>query len=458
VYIQIAGVKLLPTDIELRRDTLAWIGVQEPATALAELFGDVTHGWLFSSEQVFYRAIRLLAARSELERQAGEYISRDLTGWRLHGDPRVADGTVKIAGQVYATAAALAAAPAIASLVAARATLVRPAVTRLVNDLAAGYAFDTWAALAVALGAWDGTGALPDAVRARREARHPKSVRGTWDPTVAVTSANLRACERLIENIWGACGATAEYLIGRVEDLGGDVRQENNFGIGPGEGQQLAQYLLTPVTRRTLINIGNETIHEFVIEKRPLDQRAILQQGYIFNYNAIWWAGLADELVSAPPEDREALTEARANYGPTSPVNLNQLGTNLTRLLAAPSLKSQAATEAWLELPFQPRAKPNKSVEPSFQVIEWSVNDPDAVRAAVSQRLGMTFDREWISQLVMYEIDEFWRRIQPVRAELREARLRKQAEEEAAEQAQKQATEKGGQKIEGADQVGNNDT
>jgi hypothetical protein len=314
-----------------------------------------------------------------------------------------------------------------------------------VNDPAAGYVFGSWDALATALGAWNGDGALPVAVRAARVAQRPNSVLEYWDPAVTVTKANLRDCEHWIESIWGACGQTAEYLISRVHDLGGDVQLENTFRVEQGNGQVLAQYLLAPVARRTLINIGNNLIHEFVIEKRPSDQRAILQQGYLFTYNAIWWAGLTDdELLSAQPADQEALRDARAEYGPTRSINLNKLGTNLTRLLSAPMLNSQAAAAAWLDLPFHPKAAPNKAVAPSFEVREWSVNAPDTAREAIRDRLGPTFDREWISQLVMYEIDELWRRIQPVRAALREARLREQ-EQELAGQPQKETVTMEGQ-------------
>ena len=46
----------------------------------------------------------------------------------------------------------------------------------------------------------------------------------------------------------------------------------------------------------------------------------------------------------------------------------------------------------------------------------WSINNPEAVRAAIRDRLRREFDLAWISQLVMHEVNEFWGRVKEIQA------------------------------------------
>jgi hypothetical protein len=314
---------------------------------------------------------------------------------------------MRVAGREFTDVDTLAASDLVAGVVALRDTLRRPAVTALVGDRAAGYRFDTWEALAVALGDWDGEPPTPLGLGAFRVPERQRSVRVNWNPARDVTPDNVGTYDHAFRTAWSNCGQTAEYLIGRIQDLGGDVQREDTLLIGQGEGARLAQCLLTVVTRRTLINVVNDQVHEFTIEKRSEDQGAILQQGYLSGYSAIWWAGLDAELIDAPQTARQDLLDMRADYGPTRAIDLITLGANLTRFLAAEQINSEAARAAWRDLPFHPNGALPSANPPSFQVRVWSINEPDTVRETVRGRLGDTLDATWISQLVMLEVNEF---------------------------------------------------
>src|SRR5204862_773713 len=138
-----------------------------------------------------------LATFSRAEPEA-RHLPSEVAAWRQPASVQLEGGTVKVAGQTFRDAATLAANPLVADVVAVRDTLRRPAMTRLVNDPAAGYRFATWGALALALGDWDGTLPVPVAVRQRRVPQHPLSALATWNPAVTVTRDNLRECERRI--------------------------------------------------------------------------------------------------------------------------------------------------------------------------------------------------------------------------------------------------------------------
>jgi hypothetical protein len=407
----IAQVRYTNEDIELRRQVLDTIGDGQPVAVVQPFFDHLNQGWLFSTAKALYQAILLMAGHSQEERLARIYHSYQLDGWRRTTGDLVPNGQVKAANQVYATAQALADSPLLAGLVTARASIRSAAVLRLAGDRALVYRADTWTALAEAIDDWNGVGVVPQAVRALRVPVRPPSVLTTWNPATTVTTENLGASRYAFNRNWSNCGQTTVYLLSRLHDLNADVQLEEEFVVGQGAGEQLAAALLAPVPRLTLINVANEEFHEFTIEKRPNGQ-AVMQQGYIGQYHATWWAGLTDDLLQATGAAREGLLEDREIWGRNQVIDLDTLGQRLIPLLAAERLNSPAALLAWRNLPFNPRgAVPICENAPSFTVRFWSVNAPDTARGAVRHRLGMTTPTEWVSLLPIYEAHRFWQQI-----------------------------------------------
>jgi hypothetical protein len=96
-------------------------------------------------------------------------------------------------------------------------------------------------------------------------------------PERAVNTGNvLDAAQRFA---WTTCGQTVQFLLGRVSQLGGDVRREDQVTFGQGQGQAMANLLAAHVGVLTFYEAHNPLLNQFVIEKSPADQAAVLQQG-----------------------------------------------------------------------------------------------------------------------------------------------------------------------------------
>ncbi|MFI5983836.1 hypothetical protein ACIBEA_23500 [Streptomyces sp. NPDC051555] len=425
MYVQIGTTKYPPADIAIRRKALDQLGdglgEGGHAASLAFLFGVPGSAWTFPNENAFLRALNIFEA-APIEQRTPQTLPNMLTVARRPASVPLPGGTVTLIGTRYASAAALALAPAVTGLLALAATIRHAGLLALASDPLNGYAFPTWAAATTALGTWNGQGAVPPAALAFRVPVRPPSVLVRYDPSSVVTGAqDIVDHERRYTYAWGTCGMTGEHMTGRLLDLGGDIQREAETTYGQGQGAALRQLLLTPVTVRTVYEIFNPMLHHFIVEKRPSDQGAVLQQGYIGAYTAPWWAGLTTEGMSLrKPDDQEALAAMRTYWGGGRTVDLGTLGTRLGAFLAEPRISTVGSTTAWRQLPFLPSAELPPMNEPAAWVVRtWSVADPQTVFDTVETRLNGGYPQEWVTHTVMREAAEYQARIAVVRASLR---------------------------------------
>ncbi|MFI5764005.1 hypothetical protein ACIA8F_24085 [Streptomyces sp. NPDC051563] len=424
MYVEIGTTKYRPIDFAMRRRVLDHLGSLPGghAAALGFLFGVPADAWTFPNENAFYRAINIFADTPEAERTPTTLpnmltVARRRAGTVMPGPggALLPGGTTTLAGVRYADSAALALAGPVTALLALEATLRHPGLTRIVDDPLNGYAFTSWAALTEALGTWNGLGALPVAVRAARIPIHPVSALSNYDPTDTVTAENLRLQEARYVYAWGSCGMTGQHLTARIHDLGGDIQREDEVTFGQGQGAALRQLLLAPVAVRTLYEIHNPMLHHFVIEKRPSDQGAILQQGYIGAYWASWWAGLTGGLSVREEGNHEIISAMRTFWGGGRTIDLGVLGTRLGAFLAQPRMSTAGSAEAWRNLPFLPWAVIALDNPATWVVTTWSVAAPNTVFNAVEDRLHGDYPQEWVTETVMREAAEYETRIEAVR-------------------------------------------
>jgi len=273
---------------------------------------------------------------------------------------------------------------------------------RRVHNLAAdpinSWQFDDWQQARKALETWNGNPPFSDALEQHRRAKTPDSKLSQWNPKAIVTPEDAKGAKKAF-TLWDVCGQTAEYLISRMHDLAGKVELELELTLKGAEGvSTLKKILLSPVKQISLINIGNPQIHEFTIEKRPSDQAAVLHQGYLSAYNALWWAGLEEDLIHLKAGDKAAIEAKRDNYGKGRPINLEELAHNLAGFMSAKMINSPEAQAAWRQLPFHPNAKLDFDVSPDLLVRIWVVNEP----GKFFENLGIK--DEWVTSAVMQEV------------------------------------------------------
>jgi hypothetical protein len=427
--ISIANVKYGEKDLEVRREAmlaLHRLGEKE-VVIWAAMFADGDRSWSFAAEAMWYKAIAALANNH------GNVVNLppDVQVAYKPVSQQIPAGSMKIGKELFASVDNLIASPIMATFNAMRPVLLNemrfPQLVSLLAD-PFEWSFDDWAHVNKVLADWNGVPPYPTTLRACRQERRPGSKLETrfdrtrnvdvpaWNPAMVVNSDNWKTCKQAFEYAWGACGNTAEFLISRVHDLQGDVRLEDEFTVAGKEGaQRLLELLCSPVEGMTLVNVGNELIHEFVIEKHAGDGvPAILQQGYLLSYYATWWAGLDDSMISLKDLPLAKMKKARTENGAGTVVNLKALGVQLGEFMAAPLINSGEAAIAWSHLPFRPDDRPNKAVAPSFVVRVWSVNAPQTAFQAISQRLPGA-DKIWLTQAVLQEAQDFWERIKSVR-------------------------------------------
>jgi hypothetical protein len=414
MYLQIGPTRLTPEDIDVRQRFLAPLNQAAQTQAghaglLGCFFTSETHAWYFPYPRAFYRAAIAFAALPIQQRTPDQLPNEILISFKAATDARPA-GTVTVAGQRYDSALALANGPIIAGLAADGAVISLPAVTALVNNLLNPFTFADWHTAGIAIGNWDGTGALPPAVLAARVPVTPLSALARYDPTMQVLHAAVDDHKRRFSYAWSTCGQTGEFLTSRLHDLGADIQRENETSFPQGQGAALSALLTANVQVLTIFEIFNMRQHHFVIEKRPNDQQAIMQQGFIGAFNATWWAGLTN--LNTLGNNLNAMTQVRGVWGEARAVNLGQLGTLLGNFLAEPRLNTQGALAAWDALPFYPGLREwSQNVAPSWEVKVWSVNDPATANGTVSARLGPQATSTWVTQTVLLEATEYWGRI-----------------------------------------------
>jgi hypothetical protein len=416
MYLQIGATRLAPQDIDVRQRMLVPLDQAAQteaghAGALSFFFTPVTHAWVFGSATAFYRAALALVALPA-EQRAPDQLPTTISVSRRAATTAVPGGTVTVAGQRYDSALALANSPLIAGLAADGAVIGLPAVTVLVNNLLNPFSFTGWNAAGIAIGTWNGTGPMPPAVLAARVPVRPLSALARYDPTMQVLHAAVVDHRRRFSYAWSTCGQTGEHLTSRLGDLGADIQRENETSFPQGQGAALRALLVADVQVLTIFEIFNMRQHHFVIEKRPNDQQAIMQQGFISAYTATWWAGLTPGLHTLKTADLATMTQVRSAWGLAQPVDLGQLGTLLGAFLAEPRLNTQGALAAWDALPFLPGLREwSQDVAPSWEVKVWSVHDPDTANGTVATRLGLQATSAWVTQTVLLEATEYWTRI-----------------------------------------------
>ncbi|WBB50330.1 hypothetical protein O3597_07690 [Verrucosispora sp. WMMA2044] len=205
------------------------------------------------------------------------------------------------------------------------------------------------------------------------------------------------------DNFFGACGPTAKYLVGRIQDLGGHVEllAEEKGLYGANGAAKLTQLVQATYPNPVLINVVNDAIHEFVLE-RATDGTAALFQGYLGAYDAFWWAEFDRSHVSLSGNELSTLRDLRTTYGGGRAVPLPTLLANLGTFMQVDQLRN--AGIAWRALPFLPRERFNDDGLPSFDVKVWQITQPQAVLSALRAR--QIIDQQFASWLCLAVLKE----------------------------------------------------
>lgn len=305
-----------------------------------------------------------------------------------------------------------------------------PRLQKLIED-PGKWVFGTEKDLLVALDKWPpGSTEVPPSFNAYRVWPTPDSLT-RWPPPEPTTAENYKKHEGLFSAAWGACGPTAASLLGRLNDLGVRMEQRSKKRYaGSAGGKELIELIGADVKQVTLLNIYDPSIHEFTLELHP-DGKAVLHQGYIGAYSALWFAGLQE---LSDEELRGTLSAATTSYGEQSAkygaaVSSDRLGTlkkeimrirdeygrgqvldrdklrafaeTLGVFVGAGHANNPTASEAWKRLPFQP-AKDIAQLgarELAFEVATWVVTDRGPMTA------------EWMTSAVLRETADWWAKI-----------------------------------------------
>jgi hypothetical protein len=361
--------------------------------------------WQFANNTAFYKFMAVLYT-SQWNGRTDEVPSGQLI-YRKDCGTRPA-GAVVINGIVYKSANELLGEDVLAWFEPIKNIIFDNKLLRLVLDPINKWNFENWEEVGAALESWDGTGSYSDTLKKHRDAFRPDSKKDKWDPTT-VTVENATEIERIFNNVWEVCGQTATYMISRVHDLMGDVTLEYKKVLGAEDALELIGILNRDVEALTLMNIGNNVVHEFTVEKRPSDQAAILHQGYLGAYNSLWWAGLEESLNSLAKEPKEAISAMRDLYGKGQKIDISKLSANLADFMSAPRINTERAQAAWKRLPFNPLIAPNSEEKPNLEVSVWQVNAPETVLNQLAETLDSR--EEWVTTAVQKEVLGVYRKI-----------------------------------------------
>ena len=267
------------------------------------------------------------------------------------------------------------------------------------DTVAERWRFASWSEVDTALQGWVPGTAYPRQLMAHRVVRRPESVLAWYDPV------NMTFGRSQFRNFFGACGPTAKYLLGRIQDLGGQVElvAEESRLSGTNGAATLTQLVQADYPGPVLINVVNDAIHEFVLE-RATDGTAALFQGYIGAYDALWWAQLNRAEVTVSGNELGTLQNLRTTYGGGRAVPLPSLLANLTTFMEVDQLRN--AGIAWRALPFLPQQNFNDDGLPCFDVRVWQVTQPQAVLNSlrVRQIINQQFT-SWLSLAVLKEAE-----------------------------------------------------
>jgi hypothetical protein len=213
-----------------------------------------------------------------------------------------------------------------------------------------------------------------------------------WDIAKSPETQGKQAAMANFQNIWNVCGAANENLMLRLNELGTQpvVVQQVSF-IGAKDAKALAALLMLPVKKTSIIQVTTPLVHEFSIEKRH-NGLSYLHQGYLSNFNAVWWSGLADSDVPVftmvgPAAER--MKDIRANFGGLSPIDVPALALNLQRFMATDHF-GEPAQRAWADLPFPMESNlAAKEEQIQFIVTVFQFNNEDAAFKELAQYADM---------------------------------------------------------------------
>ncbi|MDG4809324.1 hypothetical protein O7634_21475 [Micromonospora sp. WMMD1120] len=369
----------------------------------AMLFGSLTKLWKFVDADALVKALAVLRQANWTGALATAPSALSVNHTAPSGAEKA--GTVRIGrGQAaieYPTLLALQQTEVYQALVQGAAWLGSPGFAALAADtVAERWRFTDWGEVDNALQGWVPGAPYSQQLTAHRVVRHPPSVLAWYDP------ATMTFGRSQFLNFFGACGPTAKYLLGRVQDLGGEVQLvAEEFRLsGPNGAAKLAQLVQADYPGPVLINVVNDAIHEFVLE-RATDGTAALFQGYIGAYDALWWAELNRAEVTVSGNELITLQNLRTTYGGGRAVPLPTLLTNLGTFMGVDQLRN--AGIAWRALPFLPKQNFNDDGLPCFDVRVWQVTDPQAVLNALRTR--QIIDQQftsWLSLAVLKEAEK----------------------------------------------------
>ncbi|MBQ1023841.1 hypothetical protein [Micromonospora sp. C95] len=368
----------------------------------ALLFGSSTKLWKFVDADALVKALAVLLQAKWVGGLAATPGAVALNYAAPSGAEK--PGTVRIGrGQAvveYSALLDLQQAEVYQALVQGAAWLGSPGFAALAADtVAERWRFADWSEVATALQGWVPGTAYPQQLTAHRVIRRPESVLAWYDPVHTTFSRSQ------FRNFFGACGPTAKYLIGRVQDLGGQVElvAEEKGLYGTNGAAKLTQLVQANYPNPVLINVVNDAIHEFVLE-RATDGTAALFQGYIGAYDALWWAEFDRGEVTIGGNELSTLRNLRTTYGGGRAVPLPTLLANLCTFMEVDQLRN--AGIAWRALPFLPQQHFNDDGLPCFDVRVWQVTQPQAVLNAL--RVRHVIDQQftsWLSLAVLREAE-----------------------------------------------------
>lgn len=182
------------------------------------------------------------------------------------------------------------------------------------------------------------------------------SIDARWNKLKLATTKKEALIE--IQSLWGVCGSSAQTLIERIWAAGGKPKMiHGKSHVDKHDAAELAGLLALPVANTTFIQINEPLIHQFTIEKRP-DGKAYLHQGFISNYNALWWVGMAEDIaphLTLTGKKAEDMIAVRDKYGMGRPINIGSLAMGLRNYLEA-GLHGEVSAKIWSTLPLNPVA------------------------------------------------------------------------------------------------------
>jgi hypothetical protein len=290
--------------------------------------------------------------------------------------------------------------------------MLDPRINILINS-AERYQFESWTALQEAIDSIWGTGEekIPEKINSDYKMKleeGPMKFEGSLEDLIeklgsksewvqlkvdelweaAKKSTNQKEAIRNLQTLWGACGPSAQALIERIAALGGKPKKIlDKYCVGKYDASELQTLLLLPVKGTTLIQINEEKIHQYTIEKRT-DGKAYFHQGYLSGYTAYWWAGLVNDVepfLTLGAKAAEEIKKQRDIYGKLKAIPLETLASKLGEYLLT-DVHGEASDKIWRTMPFHPEGSEElrwKGKTITLQVEVYQMGNESAVHQAL---------------------------------------------------------------------------